>query len=120
MAGRVAGGCGAHHNGSAFCRNRATVFNQRALAFGAMLGRNGHLQETIAREIERRLLARTKADLADRHCDQPAILDGAADQRRIAAAPDRDHSLVGNGSGGAVAVEAILAFEKILVGDIQG
>ncbi len=94
MACRMAGGGRLHHHGAAFGRDLPAVLDERAIPFGALRRGQGHLQEAVAGQVQRCLLAGAEPHLAHRHGNQPVIADSAADQRRIAAAPDGDHTLV--------------------------
>jgi hypothetical protein len=110
---------GTHHDRAAVCTQRPGVLDERALAFGARGRRQRDLQEAVAGQVERRLLAGAEADAAERHGDEPVILHRAADQRGIAAAADRHHAGIRHPCRRSIAFESQVAVEEVVVGDVE-
>ena len=84
LAGHLPGGGGLDLDAAAVGGEPAAVADERAVV-AVVVGRHGHLQEAVAGEVERRLLAGAEADLAHAGGDRAGVVDLAADQRRVAA-----------------------------------
>ena len=76
-----------------------------ASAIAERAGRHGDLQEAVAIEIERRALAGTEADAAERHRDGAGVGDGAAEEGDEAARAGTDATGVADRGGTTPAVE---------------
>ena len=118
LAGHLPGGGGLDLDAAAVGGEPAAVGDERAVVVA--VGRHGHLQEAVAGEVERRLLAGAEADPAHAGGDRAGVVDLAADQRRVAARADLDRALVDHGGGPALAPEAAPAGDEVLVGGGEG
>ena len=113
VARRFARGSDANDDAAAVSLDGARIADQRTIAAGC--GRQRHLQEAVAGEIQRRAFTGTEPDLAERHDNAAGVGHRAAEQRGVAAAADRDEAGIADGRRGAIASEGALAALEIRI-----